>query len=144
MTKNCNIREKASVSFEPPNYWSPVRHANHYTKWAGCEWGTQKSFHTVIVDWFQLNSANSANQMNLIQNRNVMSSLLITYFASFQVFFWVDPFWNGFILLQVIKSIHLLGLIVNLLISVGISFTNIHLHCLWWCLLKNVLLYIFL
>ena len=71
MTKNCHLKKKASVSFEPPNYWSAVRHANHYTKWAGCEWLTQKSFHypTVMVDWFQLNSANSSNPVNLIQNR---------------------------------------------------------------------------
>ena len=55
----------------PPNFWSPVRHASHYTKWAGCEWQARKSFHypTVMVDWFHLNSANSSNLVNLIQNR---------------------------------------------------------------------------
>ena len=52
------------MNFKHPNYWSAVRHANHYTKWAGCEWQTQKSFHypRVMVEWFQLNSANSSNE----------------------------------------------------------------------------------
>ena len=59
------------MSLEPQTYWSAVRHANHYTKWTGCEWETWKHFHyaTAMIDWFQLNSANSSNQMNLIQNR---------------------------------------------------------------------------
>ena len=63
MTKNCNVEKKASVSLEPQTYWSAVRHANHYTKRTDCEWETQKHFHypTVMVDWFQLNSANSSN-----------------------------------------------------------------------------------
>ena len=67
------------MSFEPPNYWSSVRHVNHYITRAECEWETQKSFHypTVMVDWFHLNSANSPNERNLTQNRkkNTFGSL---------------------------------------------------------------------
>ena len=70
-----NIRWQKNYHFKKKHLWvlnpQATDQQSGMTKWASCEWQTQKSSHypTVMVDWFQLNSSNSSNQVNLIQNR---------------------------------------------------------------------------
>ena len=46
--KKFNIK-KISMNFEPPNYWSAVRHAKHYTKVSTVSWDTEKSVTLVKI-----------------------------------------------------------------------------------------------
>ena len=62
-----------SVRFELPYLLISSQAHNHYTRSniSKCKMKTQKSlqYPSVMVDWFQLNSDNSPNLMDVIQNR---------------------------------------------------------------------------